>query len=79
MTEAIPMYDEKYLARRIMGTDTVFDSITSLAVDASQHNVVDACPALNSSDSRHKRINNARSNIINGYISSFVAGRIKNL
>ena len=57
----------------------VFDSITSLAVDASQHNVVDACPALNSSDSRHKRINNARSNIINGYISSFVAGRIKNL
>lgn len=65
------------MGRRIMGTG--FDSITSLAVDASQHNVVDACPALNSSDSRHKRINNARSNIINGYISSFVVGRIKNL
>ena len=24
----------------------VFDSITSLAVDASQHNVVDACPDI---------------------------------
>jgi hypothetical protein len=50
-----------------------------LAVDASQHDMIDACPALNSSDSRHIRMNNARSHIINGYRSSFIAGRIKNL
>ena len=48
-----------------------------LAVDASQHDMIDACPALNSSDSRHIRMNNARSHIINGYRSSFIAGRIK--
>jgi hypothetical protein len=49
-----------------------------LAVDASQHDMIDACPALNSSDSRHIRMNNARSHIIIGYRSSFIAGRIKN-
>ena len=35
-----------------------------LTVDASEHDMIDACPALHSSDSRHIGINNSRSHVI---------------